>query len=113
MAVRMNGNLQLIGYGEFFWLARYRNGSTQAEVAKKRKMNLKAYQNLEYCLEPKSTIHNKFKEGELCALARRRHGMPLRATATLLGLSHVTLLLWERESDPRLATKWRKLGFRF
>lgn len=106
-------NLQFIAYGEFFWLARYREGKTQAQTAKKKKMSLKAYQKLEYYLIPKSPLHSKFKNGEMCALARRRHGMPLRDTATLLGLSHVTLLKMERENDPKLVVKWKRLGFKF
>lgn len=49
----------------------------------------------------------------LCALARRRNGRPLRAVAESFGISHVTLLAWERAGEPRLVRAWERRGYKF
>jgi hypothetical protein len=51
--------------------------------------------------------------GDLCALARRRSGLELRGVARIMGVSHVTVLKREENSDPRLAVAWRGRGWRF
>jgi len=48
----------------------------------------------------------------LLALARRRAG-GLRELAGKLGVSHRTLLLWERAGDPRLVLWWVEHGWKF
>lgn len=113
MAVRMN--LKKLDRGEILWCTRKQMGWTQARAANEIGMNLKHFQKIERgeIYASSGIIKMTYSVGVLCSLARRRHGGPLLATAASLGLSHVTLLLWERESDPRLAAKWRKLGFQF
>ena len=50
---------------------------------------------------------------ELCALARRRSGLPLDIVEQLLGVSRPTYLLMERQGDPRVASFWAGRGYRF
>lgn len=49
----------------------------------------------------------------LLALARRRYGKGLRRTAAEAGISHRTLILWERAGSPDLAAWWERRGWRF
>ena len=51
--------------------------------------------------------------GDLCRIARSREGHPLKDLAVAVGVSHVTVLSWEKRSDPRLVAFWRELGYRF
>lgn len=52
--------------------------------------------------------------GDLAALARRRLGWNLRLAARKVGVSHASLLHWERTSHPKLIEFYRdKLEFRF
>jgi hypothetical protein len=51
--------------------------------------------------------------GDLCLRARDNSGEALRAVAADIGVSHVTLLAWERRSDPRLVAYWRGRGYLF
>jgi transcriptional regulator with XRE-family HTH domain len=49
----------------------------------------------------------------LLALARRRFGRGLRATADAAGISHRTLLAWERDGSEALVAWWERRGFTF
>lgn len=49
----------------------------------------------------------------LLALARRRSRLSLSRISSLVGASHVTVLRWEDEGDPRLVTFWEGRGFIF
>jgi len=49
----------------------------------------------------------------LLALARRRHGLSLRATAVLVGTSHTTLLDWEVRGAVTLVSWWERRGWHF
>jgi hypothetical protein len=51
--------------------------------------------------------------GYLCEVARNRSGLTLREVATAAGVSHVTVLAWERRSDLRMVEFWKKQGFIF
>lgn len=44
----------------------------------------------------------------LLALARRRSGLGLAGVAAALKVSRVTVLKWERETDPRIIEFWSK-----
>lgn len=99
---------------ERLWLWRRTTSLTQADAAARLGVPLRRYQRAEAGENsvqvprgaPRPTL------GDLCALARRRSRLGLRAAAARLGISHVTLLAWERGSDPRLVEGWRVLGFR-
>jgi transcriptional regulator with XRE-family HTH domain len=113
----MSKNLRKLTDGERFWIARTTNDLTQAEIAQRMKISERHYLQLEKdrrnSYQP-PTLPERPTPGQLCALARRRDGRPLRTLAKLLGAgSHVTLLTWERTSDPRLVKAWRRLGYRF
>lgn len=98
------------------WLLRARRGTSQEEMAEKLGVALKTYQRVEQGHAPWSFEYQpriKPTAGELCALARRRHGLGLRRTAGLLGCTHVTLLARERRSDPALMDAWRGMGYVF
>ncbi len=108
-------NLSKQTVGERFWLDRRRLGKTQAEVAERLDMSEKRYNQLEndkgeYEFAPPP---GRTELGALCALARRRSGKSLRATAAIFGISHTELLNREREDDARLAKAWKALGYRF
>jgi DNA-binding XRE family transcriptional regulator len=116
MVDEVSKNLKRWTTGEHFWLARMDDGITQAEAARLEGISEKRYGLIETDrTEPNSgrPLPRPYTVGQLCALARRRHGLSLRATAKLMGVSHVTILLWERDSEPRLAAGWRHLGYRF
>ena len=42
----------------------------------------------------------KLTQGEECYLLRRRLGLNLKETARKIGVSHVTLIKWEKENPP-------------
>jgi transcriptional regulator with XRE-family HTH domain len=86
---------------------------TQAQRARKMKISERRYNRIERGLEEGPTTESEATMGDLCALARRRHGLDLRATAALFGVTHVTLLGWERAGEPRLVAGWKRLGYRF
>jgi hypothetical protein len=50
---------------------------------------------------------------QLLALARRRQGWGLLSTAQWVGVSHTTLLAWEKAGDRRLQKDWERKGFTF
>lgn len=50
---------------------------------------------------------------ELCFIARRRSGRPLREIEAELGVSRVSFHKWERAGNPRLVDHWEAQGFRF
>jgi transcriptional regulator with XRE-family HTH domain len=108
-------NLKKMTEGETLWLWRRSLELTQAEAGAVLKVSEKRYNMWETDREePQRTVVCNPTKGDLCALARRRDGRPLRRLAETLGAgSHVSLLAWERTSDPRLVAAWRRLGYRF
>jgi len=113
----VNKNLKQWTPGEYFWLDRWARQETQAQAAKRWRVSENHYLFVETDREVMGgdKIYPKLtpSPGCLCALARRRHGLGLQKTARLLGTSHVTLLAWERSSDPRLVSAWKRLGYSF
>lgn len=110
-------NLRSHTMDEHLWLIRRHMGLTQVEMAKQWDVSPKTYYRIENGLaewsHPGTPLARPYRDGELCALARRRHGKTLVQTAADLGISHSTLLARERVSDPRLVTAWRGFGYRF
>ena len=51
--------------------------------------------------------------GELCFLARRRSGTPIKDAAAALGVTTTTYAKWEMEGDERVVYLWFKRGYRF
>ncbi len=49
----------------------------------------------------------------LLALARRRSGLGLRGVAAAAGISHRTVILWERSGADPLVAWWERRGFTF
>lgn len=102
--------------GERWWVRRRRLGLTQERMAHSLSLSEKMYNLIE---RDRATFHlersprMKAKPGELCALARRRHGLDLWSTAAAFGISHTELLTREREHDPRLVSSWASLGYLF
>jgi len=101
--------------GEAAWLHRMRHNKTQAEMAAELGMSERNYRRFESgeIDVPHDPICYRPTLGELCALARRRHGLGLRATARAVGCAHVTLLAKEDRSDADLVAYWRGHGYRF
>lgn len=100
--------------GEDHWLFRRQTKLTQARVAKIFKISERKYNLWETDREEPSFYRFPNPSlGELCALARRRQGWKLRRAAKEFGVTHVTLLRWEDDSDPYLVAGWRSLGYRF
>ncbi len=112
-----NLNLRKRSFGEHMWLWRRQKGITQAEAGALHFISEKRYCAAEndrggeekFVPWPDVTV----SEGDLCALARRREGIGLWEAGRLAGVSHVTLLAWERGSDPRLKKMWEGRGYRF
>ena len=48
-----------------------------------------------------------------CVVARLRSGKTVKEVAQEIGVSHVTLLLWERVCDAKLIEWWRRKGYIF
>jgi len=110
-----NFDLKRQSPGERLWVDRTRLGKTQAEMAlvfdtSERRYNMYERDKVEFPWAPPPTTTDR---GLLCALARRRHGLCLRSTASLFNISHTELLTRERESDPRLVREWKSLKYRF
>lgn len=100
--------------GEQLWLWRRRFKLTQASAARSLLISEYIYHESENDRSGKAPARSiRPTPGELCALARRRHGLGLLGTARLLGLTHVTMLARERRCDPSLITSWQKLGYEF
>lgn len=109
-----NKNLGERTYGEQLWLWRRQKRYTQAEAAKTLGVSEYAYNRSETDRDEAmwaSRIVIKPSPGDLCALARRRHGLCLRTTAADLGLTPPTLLKRERLSKPSLIAAWQRLGY--
>jgi DNA-binding XRE family transcriptional regulator len=57
--------------------------------------------------------HRTITDSELCFLARRRSGMPLREIAKEMRTSLQTLTKMEAEGDDALVLFWRRQGYKF
>jgi len=111
-------NLRKRTDGERLWLYRRVNDLTQEEASALFAIPKTTYYRVEigaakWPLDFKVPGVNHYTLGDLCALARRRHGKGLHGTADLMGCTHVTLLARENKSDPDLVKAWRRLGYRF
>lgn len=109
-----NGALNVRTPGEELWIWRRAMGFDQAQAGQYFYISEDAYWRAE------SDIGKKLDPepveptlGDLCALARRRHGLTMHATARLLGMSHVTLAKRERAGCRELVKAWKGLGYRF
>lgn len=112
----MNKNLRTLTIGESWWLHRQSKAMTKADMAARCKMTVKAYSRVELDQEDSrqpSPPNVKLSIALLLALARRRHGKGLRATAELHECTHVTLLAREQRADPELVKAWEGLGYQF
>jgi DNA-binding XRE family transcriptional regulator len=112
---RDNKKLRKWSPGERLWLWRRQLGITQETAAAMLGLTTKKYWEMELDLTryvTKLPSLYKMAPGDLCALARRRHGLGLRDTAKLFGISHTELLRRERHSDPRLIREWERHGYR-
>lgn len=111
-------NLRTMTTAEQLWAYRRLHGWTQDRAAAEFGMTSKTYWWIE-----NGVIRRALPEcinethiaapGVLCALARRRHGLTFRQTAAMLGISHVTLSLWEWTGERRLVDAWRSKGYDF
>ena len=99
--------------GERLWLWRKRAGLTQIQAARMIRVGRNHYREMELDREPAPFRPLDTTTELVLALARRRLGKGLRETARLVGVSHRTLLLWEKEADPRLVGFWKAKGLRF
>jgi hypothetical protein len=91
------------------------HGLTQEEAASHFGVHRKKYWKIEagrLTANPLPPILN-WAKGDLCALARLRHGKRFRETASMIGISHVTLSAWEKTGDKRLIKFWKSMGYRF
>jgi DNA-binding XRE family transcriptional regulator len=116
MPNKINKRLSKQTDGEKLWVDRTRLKKTQAQSALILGISERTYHSyerdkVEYPWVPPPTTT---RSGLLCALARRRDGRPLRQLAKVLKAgSHVTLLKWESQDDPRLVEAWKKQGYIF
>jgi DNA-binding XRE family transcriptional regulator len=108
-------NLRKRTVGERFWLIRTHERQTQAQVAKAIGISERLYNHIERNIVASRPPGAAFKPspGLLCALARRRDGRSLRSVAKALGISHVTLLVWEKTDCPELVKMWKRRGYEF
>ena len=101
---------------EFLVLWRWHVGLTQADAAARLRIGrtaLSAAENTpQTAIRPPRGWDGPVTGAALLALARRRYGRGLRATAALVGVSHRTLIAWERRADDRLGRFWAGRGFR-
>lgn len=88
---------------------------TQREAAARFGVHEKKYWKIEagILLAEPAPPQLKWSMGDLCALARRRHGKSFRKTAQEIGISHVTLAAWEAKGDDRLVRHWKAMGYLF
>lgn len=102
---------------EELWLSRRSSGLTGRQMATRLGLTHNRYWNIEGGrVEPKKLKVKPVARPELpllLSLARKRSGMGLWETAEKVGVSHVTLLEWERTADERLIAFWEKRGFTF
>lgn len=110
-------DLTKISPGERLWIERKALGRTQAMAAEIYKVSERRYNAMERDMVPVPAgwgdRGNCMPVAALCALARRRNGRPLRTVAESFGISHVTLLTWERAGEPRLVRAWERKGYKF
>lgn len=106
--------------GEELWLyrraqARANGGQvTQADAARVMGVCEKQYWKAERDLvELKAPVRTTPTLGDLCALARRRHGKGLAATARKFRVSAPTLLGQEKAGHPALVRAWEAIGYVF
>ena len=109
--------------GERLWLARKRSGENQIDVARRMKVREQVYRAWEQGKDdercPHVAIHVGLERNEQIALARRRKGYTIRAMAKRYGVSHVTVISWEknRSKDEPMKTVdiaiawWEKHGW--
>lgn len=117
----LNINLRSVTTAEALWIWRRRAELTQRQAANQLGIPFKTYWNIEagrmeYTLPPDIYQQRNFlSEDERCAIARRRcqFFFTIRELAKRFGISHVTLIAWERDGDPRLMKAWKAEGFRF
>lgn len=104
-------DLRVITLGEAHWLTRRQLNRTQAEAADKMGVSRHTYAKHE---RAEGHVHgHKAPLGVQCVLARRRMGWTLFYTAHKIGISHVTLLKWEDDSENRLVDWWKRKGWVF
>lgn len=117
-----NLNLKKLTAGESLWLWRTRQGWSQKAAARYLRLSRIPLVQMELDrrdLLPMSVLgtamsgSTHISVGEMCRLARRRSGVDLRRVAKRAGVSHMTVLKWERTCNPRLRTYWRGRGFTF
>ena len=100
--------------GEDAWLSRKDRGLTQAEEARRLRVSRTTLWGLETGLAPlRSDRRVRFdpSSSDLLLLARRRSGLGLHGVARAAGVSHPTVLDWERRGNPRLIRFWEGRGF--
>jgi len=116
----MNTNLRTLTNAEIIWIWRRRVGLTQARAAARLGITAKALWKIE-AGEVDCRLRSDIKRygrcasrAERCAIARRRVQFLFghKQLARRFGISHVTLIAWERSGDPRLAQAWKAEGFR-
>jgi len=100
--------------GEELWLWRQALGYSGIKAADYMGIGRNRYWSMEadridaaFKYRGDATVELLFK------LARRRTGWGLRETARRVGVSHVTLLTWERMGDQTLMDWWVSRGFTF
>lgn len=94
--------------GEALWLYRKRRKLSVTQAAMLFNVSRSTYlacENNNAGLVGKTILPNT---PELLRALRRRSGMHRDALASMLGVSHVTWLKWEREADPRIVAFWEK-----
>ena len=103
--------------GERLWLVRRRQDLTLQAMAEQYQVSQWRYTEWEHDRptgEPQPWVAiTALTVGEQCALARRRSGWPLRRVARATGLSHVTVLKWERATEETLGNplwEWWELA---
>lgn len=102
--------------GEELWLWRRRKGLTQEKTRARFGASEYAMAMAEKADAPTLPPRCRLREptwGELCALARRRHGLGLDETARRHGCSRVTLLSREKRGAAGLVLWWQDMGYKF
>lgn len=122
MPKKVEKNLRRLTDWEVLWLIRLRQRKTQPEMAKHHGMCRAVYVQIELGRRPlpetlRSAIQRELRmdirPAEMLRLARKRWGRGLRSVAGTAGVSHMTLLDWEKWAEKRLVDFWRARGFTF
>lgn len=103
---------------EELWLWRRSKGLTQRQAAARLGVGRGRLSRAERdgVLEPPHAAWRPVSDPgtpALLALARRRSGLGLRGVADAAGISHRTLLAWERDGAEALVAWWERRGFTF